>query len=425
MGLTDFEKIVVYLGVVGAVFLAAMAAGQWSLWLLAAGVGLLVVVVLGAYAIQLRRLTAGSELATAQVLAVSTVPPNVGVAASCSMRLAVFLAARGRVETKHRVTALALDRWPTRGQTFPVEVFGSNPRRLRIRWDLVDEGMVRAPDRDRPKSTPDAPPPAPQPRKPPTYTSATYTSAYAGAAAATGEAASSPAPQLFEEFTDLDDETVRTRPPDDLDRAGGDGRLPLPMPVDLPDAPTNGHDPDGLDLADFDEPRLEQVMLPEFDPAEIDRRDFLDFGPDVADEGPTVTGPTAPTPTIPSPRDPAAPAHSGVELALPVADLSRSLHFYRHALGMRVVYTSGGSAVVEAEGTRILLDSEGTAAGAGETVHLEVTDIEATCARLRARGIEIRVPPTATGGGTAQLWRAWLRDPDGHDVELVEWRRQP
>jgi catechol 2,3-dioxygenase-like lactoylglutathione lyase family enzyme len=105
--------------------------------------------------------------------------------------------------------------------------------------------------------------------------------------------------------------------------------------------------------------------------------------------------------------------------------MERSLHFYRDLLGFAVTDVATGHAVVEGHGARILLESAGDPAGLPPgTVHLEVSDIETTCAQLQTRGIQLLQSPVATGGGEgAQLWRARLRDPDGHDVELVEWRR--
>jgi catechol 2,3-dioxygenase-like lactoylglutathione lyase family enzyme len=218
----------------------------------------------------------------------------------------------------------------------------------------------------------------------------------------------------------------------------------------------NGHDPDGVDLADFEEPRLEAVALSDFDPAEVDRRDFGEEPPAVTvnpahPAAPPVMPTDDPVPTTGSPPGPAAatgiptprPAEptvrttppgsgprggAGVDASLPVADLARSLRFYRDALGFAVAHTSSGSAIVEAEGLRILLDHVEDAAARtprSGTIHLQVADIRATCDALRRRGVTLVEPPAAVNDGERmQLWRARLLDPDGHEITIIEWRHR-
>jgi len=45
---------------------------------------------------------------------------------------------------------------------------------------------------------------------------------------------------------------------------------------------------------------------------------------------------------------------------------------------------------------------------------LEVDDIEATVADLRAKGVEVTAPKL----GSDRSWQAWLADPDGNRIEL-------
>jgi catechol 2,3-dioxygenase-like lactoylglutathione lyase family enzyme len=304
---------------------------------------------------------------------------------------------------------------------------------LRIRWNLQDAIVIRKPgatdsaaagteeavfEEEEPaviysptpprprKATPQsAPPPAPGPAQ--------------------------TEPPLYEEFTD--EPPVRTSAP---------ASVPYPTTV-----ASNGNDPDGYDPANF-----EPVQLREVDPATID---LSDFSFDEEREPPTVPPPAEelaePTvandsPPIPQPRggtEPATPdgpppptawilphgasrGGTGLGATLPVADLARSLHFYHDQLGFTIAYTSPESAVVELEGTRILLEHVGDAAGREpqyDQVHMAVGDIDATCASLAASGVDIIDPPaTADANDGPQLWRATLSDPDGHEVELVEWR---
>jgi hypothetical protein len=50
-------------------------------------------------------------------------------------------------------------------------------------------------------------------------------------------------------------------------------------------------------------------------------------------------------------------------------------------------------------------------------VHLEVTDLEAEVARLRAAGVSFRTNDIVTGPGGAQII---LDDPSGNPVELFQ-----
>jgi len=309
---------------------------------------------------------------------------------------------------------------------------------------------------------------------------------------------------LHETFTDLDetftdlDEAFADDLVTDKTLPGDTGRTDKPVApppaVDQPRTDPNGHDPDGYDPADFETPQLaaepadpapavtggpgfETITLSDFDPADVDIRDFMDEPPAVtrmppddeppapstttaaatpaspaperttppatgdqttAEPGPAEPAPppaaerpsaersgsVAGAPAIPQPRDPGRTTSpgTGVSVSRPVADLSRALRFYRDVLGFSVVFTSAKSAVVERQGSRVLLDERKIQPTPGE-VHLDVTDIEQVCAAVRAGdGEVVEAPAPVPGGPGLQLWRARLRDPDGHAVELIEWR---
>jgi len=50
---------------------------------------------------------------------------------------------------------------------------------------------------------------------------------------------------------------------------------------------------------------------------------------------------------------------------------------------------------------------------------VQVESVQATVAELTARGIEVRAPASPDGSG--DIWTAWVADPDGHRIELVQW----
>jgi catechol 2,3-dioxygenase-like lactoylglutathione lyase family enzyme len=444
---TAFQRLVIFFAGVAAIFLAAMTAGGGSVWLLVAAAAVLAGTVAAVVTTATRRGLNHHEIVMALVLAASAPPPNADIKARCDMRVQVHLPGRGRVQARLRDPAMPLSSWPQPGRMFPVEVVGGNPhRRMRIRWDKVEQGVGRAPGPAR-ADGPDVPvwedddrpvvysPTPPRPRRP----QATAQVAPAPPASLDGL----PEVHLYEQFTDVDG-TPTGNPPDTS--ANGEAAQ-QPGPRQLPPAlagervDPNGHDPDGYDPADFEEPRLEAMPVLDFDPAEVDIRDFGAEPPAVTmtsydDEpaGPATGQP--PATSIPMPRsaepppgvDPpgAAPGGTGLDVELPVSDLARSLRFYHDDLGLTIAYRSSRSAVVEGEGARILLQQLGDPAhgqAPGTAVHLQVTDIEATCAALRDRGVTFVEPPAEVNDTQRlRLWRARLRDPDGHDIAIIEWR---
>ncbi|MEO6571612.1 MAG: VOC family protein, partial [Ilumatobacteraceae bacterium] len=52
-------------------------------------------------------------------------------------------------------------------------------------------------------------------------------------------------------------------------------------------------------------------------------------------------------------------------------------------------------------------------------VVIQVDDVHATVARLAAQGVRADEPTSPDGSD--DFWTAWLTDPDGHRIELVQW----
>jgi lactoylglutathione lyase len=119
-----------------------------------------------------------------------------------------------------------------------------------------------------------------------------------------------------------------------------------------------------------------------------------------------------------------------LHLGLRVDDLERSLRFYTD-VGYEVVGT-----VPETEfGSLTMLKLPGDEFVTLELVHdpalgrferggphhlvVQVDDVHATVAHLAARGIHAGAP--ASPDGSADFWTAWLTDPDGYRIELVQW----
>ena len=108
-------------------------------------------------------------------------------------------------------------------------------------------------------------------------------------------------------------------------------------------------------------------------------------------------------------------------------DLDRVIRYYSDGLGLPVAFefrrddgTRFGLYLKAGRRTFIeffLGDPKDGSEGAYRHICLEVDDLPATVAQLRARGIEISDPKL----GTDQSWQAWSSDPDGNAIEFHQY----
>ena len=119
-----------------------------------------------------------------------------------------------------------------------------------------------------------------------------------------------------------------------------------------------------------------------------------------------------------------------LHVGLRVADLERSLAFYT-GLGYEVL----GSVPETESGSLTMLKLPGDEFVTLELVHdprrgvvdpgglnhvvIKVESMQATVAELLARGIEVEAP--GSPDGSEDFWTAWITDPDGYRIELVQW----
>ena len=118
-----------------------------------------------------------------------------------------------------------------------------------------------------------------------------------------------------------------------------------------------------------------------------------------------------------------------------VSDLDASIEFYQGALGLGHAFdfiNDDGErfGVYLHVGGRSFVELFAGETGEGENPSyrhfcLEVDDVEAAVAHLRAEGIEVTDPAL----GSDHSWQAWLADPDGNRIELhgytAESRQMP
>jgi catechol 2,3-dioxygenase-like lactoylglutathione lyase family enzyme len=121
---------------------------------------------------------------------------------------------------------------------------------------------------------------------------------------------------------------------------------------------------------------------------------------------------------------------SRVSVRYIIDDVPAAIRFYTTHLGFTVEHdASPAFASVARDGVRLLLSGDGSSGkralpdgrrqepGGWNRIHLEVADVAAEVARLRAAGVPFRMPEIITGPGGAQIL---LDDPSGNPVELFQ-----
>ena len=121
------------------------------------------------------------------------------------------------------------------------------------------------------------------------------------------------------------------------------------------------------------------------------------------------------------------------QIAMTVGELPRAIAFYRDVLGMRFLFEAPPAmAFFDCGGVRLMLslpEQTGPVAGQqfGSILYYAVDDIQLAAAALEGRGVRFEQPPHVVARlPHADLWMAFLRDPDGHMLAIMsEVSRQP
>ncbi|QPJ64995.1 MAG: VOC family protein [Candidatus Nitrohelix vancouverensis] len=113
-----------------------------------------------------------------------------------------------------------------------------------------------------------------------------------------------------------------------------------------------------------------------------------------------------------------------------VADMDRSIHFYKEVLGMEVVEqktSPRGSRLVflqfpgmDAELELCSFPSSGEVSVPEDLVHLafQVDDIEACIQKLESAGVPVTEGPITSDNGTRFIF---TEDPDKYEIELMQY----
>lgn len=115
------------------------------------------------------------------------------------------------------------------------------------------------------------------------------------------------------------------------------------------------------------------------------------------------------------------------QIAITVSDVQKALAFYRDVLGLGFLFSPNDSmAFLDAGGTRLMLSTPQGAGspGANSILYFTVVEIEKAHASFVSQGAASELPPQlAAKMPDHDLWLAFLRDPDGNRVGLMEEKR--
>ncbi len=103
-------------------------------------------------------------------------------------------------------------------------------------------------------------------------------------------------------------------------------------------------------------------------------------------------------------------------------DLARAVAFYRDVLDLAPVVDQGRAVLFRVNDGAYLgvSDRPDRPRGTDGVMVSFVCDVDATYAKLRARGVAFEGPPAAQMDGT--VYAAFFRDPDGYRLEIQEFR---
>lgn len=113
------------------------------------------------------------------------------------------------------------------------------------------------------------------------------------------------------------------------------------------------------------------------------------------------------------------------QIAITVSNVEKTLPFYQDVLGLEFLFSAGPDlAFLQSGETRIMLSTPqggGAETGKNSVLYFAVDGIERAYKVMVGKGaIAEREPQMAADMGTTQLWLAFLRDPDGNLVGLME-----
>jgi methylmalonyl-CoA/ethylmalonyl-CoA epimerase len=115
------------------------------------------------------------------------------------------------------------------------------------------------------------------------------------------------------------------------------------------------------------------------------------------------------------------------QIGLTVKDLAAAKEFYGEVLGLPFLFDAGTMAFYQCGGVRLMLGTAeaGKEGPVGGTIlYFKVAEIEAVCSALKAADVAfVQDAHLVAKMPDHELWMAFLKDPDGNVVGLMEEKR--
>ena len=114
------------------------------------------------------------------------------------------------------------------------------------------------------------------------------------------------------------------------------------------------------------------------------------------------------------------------QIALHVSDADRAERFYRDVLGLPLLFRFGNVVFFDCAGVRLMLEGGQECTGKREQfcIYFRVVGIDAIVGALRSRQVYFeREPHLVAKMPDHELWMAFLHDPDGNLLALMEEKR--
>lgn len=115
------------------------------------------------------------------------------------------------------------------------------------------------------------------------------------------------------------------------------------------------------------------------------------------------------------------------QLALTVSEVAAAKAFYHQVLGLKFLFDAGPNLAFLAAGSvRLMLTSEGGAGNVGKNsvLYFRTPAVAASYEAVTGRGAHgERAPQLVAKMPDHELWMAFVRDPDGNLIGLMEERR--
>jgi catechol 2,3-dioxygenase-like lactoylglutathione lyase family enzyme len=123
--------------------------------------------------------------------------------------------------------------------------------------------------------------------------------------------------------------------------------------------------------------------------------------------------------------------HRVDHLVLTVADIDRTVDFYRNVLGMSSVTFASGRSALQFGHSKINLHRAGhefepkaarPTPGSADLCFVVSGDIVAIAAEIQQRGVTIEEGPVQRTGALGTIDSVYIRDPDGNLIELSTYK---